>query len=294
MDDALRGRLKDAAHTHQPDRARMLARVERGMAEPPAARTPRPRRPAASWVRVVSATAAVAGVVAVGGYAVASAVRQDQTPPQTVATTPDPSTGTDTTPPAPSASPKPSHTLVPPTQRPPSTSGTSDPTGPSKPSGTPPAAGESGAPPPAPPKQGERDSKPPPAGDLLWADGSIDPGSSAYWGQSNITIKAREPLTALTVELRVTQTGQVADAGNWRSLPVEDFDVTVRERGGVLVYRWTLKEGLTVQPGEYVFAGQYHHAEGQRDAGGDSYTVQVDTSDDGPAEWKGDFAPTSR
>ncbi|MFE6992689.1 hypothetical protein ACFVFN_31710, partial [Streptomyces pharetrae] len=87
--DELRARLREAAEAHQPDRARMLARIERGMAEevrPAAHRATRP--PVFGWLRVAGATAAVAGVLAVGGYAVASAVKSDDTPPQgTVAVT---------------------------------------------------------------------------------------------------------------------------------------------------------------------------------------------------------------
>ncbi|MHC0428946.1 hypothetical protein ACX6XY_02010 [Streptomyces sp. O3] len=298
MDDELRERLKGAAHAHQPDRERMLARIERGMAERRSPRAlPPPHRSPASWVRVVGATAAVAGVFALGGYAVSSAVRGDQTPPRTVATTPGPASREATEPAAepgtgaPAASPGPGRTPVrpsgppadPPKSPPPGEAERSPDPAPSKSaSGSGPGSGAaSGA---------SSGSKSVPAAELLWADGSIDPGSSAYWAQSNITVKTKKPLTALTVELRVAQTGRVADTGNWRSLPADDFAVTVREQGGALVYRWTLKPGRTVPVGEHVFAGQYDHAEGQRDAGGDSYRVAADTSAE-RAEWRGDFAP---
>ncbi|MDG4859329.1 hypothetical protein P8605_14365, partial [Streptomyces sp. T-3] len=134
----------------------------------------------------------------------------------------------------------------------------------------------------------ERPVRTVPAAELLWADGSIDPGSSAFWAQSNITVKTKKPLAALTVELHVKQNGKVADTGNWRSLPADDFDVSVREADGVLVYRWTLKKGRTVPAGEHVFAGQYDHAEGQRNADDDSYRIQVATAAE-QADWKGDF-----
>ncbi|SCD77886.1 hypothetical protein GA0115239_108029, partial [Streptomyces sp. BpilaLS-43] len=42
MDEDLRKRLHLAAASHRPDRARMLARIERGMAGDPPARTARP------------------------------------------------------------------------------------------------------------------------------------------------------------------------------------------------------------------------------------------------------------
>ncbi|MCT2593200.1 hypothetical protein LHJ74_25390 [Streptomyces sp. N2-109] len=241
-DDELRGRLRGAARAHRPDRERMLARVERGMAE--SENPPLPPRPAAkpvtSWLRVVSATAAVAGVCAVGGYAVASAARDEEPRPQSVAR----GSAPEATAEAPSVTPG---------------------------------------------------SQSVPVGDLLWADGSVDPGSTVHWAQSNITVKVKKPLTALTVELRVAQNGKVADTGNWRSLPAEDFDVSAGEASGVLVYRWTLKDGLTVPPGEYVFAGQYNHAEGQRDAGDDSYAVEAApaVTPGERAEWRGDFARSS-
>jgi hypothetical protein len=107
----------------------------------------------------------------------------------------------------------------------------------------------------------------------LWSDGSVDPHSNDFWAQSNITLKTREQLTALTVRLKVAQTGGVSDAGAWRSLPEADFTLGVAERDGFLVYTWTLKEGRTVPAGEWVFAGQFDHARGGRDAGGDRYSV---------------------
>ncbi|MBM7173716.1 hypothetical protein JQK87_36130, partial [Streptomyces sp. G44] len=62
-DEEVRGRLRGAARAHRPDRERMLARVEQGMArrERPREHRPKPSpRAGASWLRVVTATAAVA------------------------------------------------------------------------------------------------------------------------------------------------------------------------------------------------------------------------------------------
>lgn len=74
MDDDLRERLRHAAASHRPDRERMLARIERGMAEEPPARRPlRSPHTAKPWLRIVGATAAVCGVLAVGAVAVTSA-----------------------------------------------------------------------------------------------------------------------------------------------------------------------------------------------------------------------------
>ncbi|MDI3417700.1 hypothetical protein [Streptomyces luteolus] len=55
------------------------------------------------------------------------------------------------------------------------------------------------------------------AGEVVWADGSIDPGSSAYWSQSNVTVKVRGPLTALTVEVRLDARDAPKSTGSWRT-----------------------------------------------------------------------------
>ncbi|GAB3170226.1 hypothetical protein GCM10027162_10420 [Streptomyces incanus] len=231
-DDApeeVHARLREAAGVHRPDRERMLARVERDMAGPdrPVRRAARPREP--GWVRVVGATAAVAGVLVAGGYTAASAVKDARTPPQhQVAVSP-------TTAPALSSSPAPD---VPDALRPPAGSGD----GP------------------------------------LGADGAVNPHSNEFWAQSDVTLRTGERLTALTVRLRVAQTGGVSSTGAWRSLPEEDFGLTVSERGGFLVYTWTLRKGRTVPPGDWVFAGQYDHARGGRDARKDTYTATAATT----------------
>ncbi|MFI6010694.1 hypothetical protein ACIBAG_18075 [Streptomyces sp. NPDC051243] len=247
--DELRARLHEAAEAHEPNRERILARIERGMAAQtrPGHRATRP--PVYGWFRVVTATAAVAGVLAVGGYAVASAVKED-TPQQSVATSPTPTPSPDATsrapvPPAPPGDPTPKDT---PESR--ETTGTPQPTAPAQP----PAA------------QGEKDGP-------LSSDGSVDPNSNEFWAQSDLTLRTSEQLTALTVQLKVAQTGGVTSTGAWRALPEDDFTLTVGEQDGFLVYTWVLKEGRTVPKGEWVFAGQYNHARGSRDAKDDSYAM---------------------
>ncbi|CAL9408546.1 hypothetical protein [Streptomyces sp. enrichment culture] len=249
--EELRARLQEAAGGHQPDRERILARVERGMAAPAGAGHRAARPPVFGWMRVAGATAAVAGVLAVGGYAVASAVREEAAPRQReVATSPAPAPSPEATSraPAPPVDPAPSS---PPGERQPSSPPPSRTPSASAPQRTP-AATEDGP---------------------LWSDGSVDPHSNDFWAQSNVTLKNREQLTALTVRLRIAQTGGVSETGAWRSLPEGDFTLTVTEEDGFLVYTWTLKEGRTVPVGEWVFAGQYDHDRGGRDAGADRYAV---------------------
>ena len=79
------------------------------------------------------------------------------------------------------------------------------------------------------------------------------------------------------------------DTGAWRSPPEADFTTTVAERDGFLVYTWALKPGRTVWPGEWVFAGQYDHARGGRDAKDDGYTVTAATKDGERSSVAGDF-----
>ncbi|MFG3496679.1 hypothetical protein [Streptomyces sp. NPDC047886] len=242
--DHVERRLREAARAHQPDRARILARVERGMTDTPAVEPPARHRPfTAPWLRVAAATAAVAGVLAVGGFVVGGVLRDE--PPATTAG------------PAPTDAPR--TPVAPP-------SGSSAPTAPPATEGV------------SRPQDG-----------FLRGEGAVDPHSNRWWAQSNITFTTGAPLKALTVELRVALTGGIGDTGNWRSLPADDFTVAVRADGDALVYTWTLKPGRTAPAGRHVFAGQYNHAEGGRDARGDRYTVTATATDGKRARVGGGF-----
>ncbi|WP_333744165.1 hypothetical protein [Streptomyces ardesiacus] len=240
-DDGLRARLHEAAGAHRPDRARILARVERGMAA--GGRGP-VRPPVRGWVRVAAAAAAVAGVLVAGGHTVTSVVRDDRPEQRSAAVSP----------------------------------------GPRPPESREPGSRETGSQEPGSQEPGSPQSGP------LWTSGAVDPHSNEFWAQSNITLRTSAPLTALTVELRVARTGSVTSAGAWRSLPEGDFAFTAGERDGFLVYRWTLRRGRTVPPGEWIFAGQYHHERGGRDARDDRYTATA-TAASGRFTARGGFAP---
>ncbi len=257
MNEEITRRLREAAEAHQPDRARMLARVQRGAAGPAVRHRSRPL--ARSGPRVVLAALATAGILATGGLAVAGIVHTL------------PTSGTVGTPTTPSPT-APSPSVV---------------------STTPSAATTAGAAPAAPPSSARPSS--PVAGQLqngpLWSAGSVDAHSTVYWEQNNVTLRTSQPLTALTVELRVALTGGVQSTGSWRTLPSEDFTVTVQGSGGSLVYRWVLKPGLTVPAGQHEFAAQFNHATGVRGGTGDSYHVDAQ-GPGGPASVWGGFVPT--
>ncbi|MEV6308058.1 hypothetical protein AB0M10_05575 [Streptomyces sp. NPDC051840] len=234
MNEDLRERLRTAAASHSPDRARMLARIERGMAREAPARPVRPPRSPMPWLRVAGATVAVCGVLTAGAFAVTSAGGQgERTAGRGISPAP--------------AAPGPA---------------TSSP-------------GGSGA--------GSAEDGP------LSSASSVNPNSNAYWAQSEVVVRTRQPLSSLTVELRIAQTGGVNTTGSWRSLPEADFSVSVRELDGSLVYRWTLRPGRSVPAGAHTFAGQYNHAEGPRDPGRDTYTARARTAD-GPAAVGGGFS----
>ena len=92
MNEEIARRLREAAEAHRPDRARMLARVQRGMAGPAVRHRARPF--ARSGTRVALAGFAAAGILATGGLAVAAIVTHSS-PPATVTTpaTPSPASG---------------------------------------------------------------------------------------------------------------------------------------------------------------------------------------------------------
>ncbi|MFF1833230.1 hypothetical protein ACFVXE_03270 [Streptomyces sp. NPDC058231] len=234
MDDKLREWLRTATEAHCPDRERMLARVERGMAEGPSARTPRAPQGPLRWLRVVGATAAVCGVLTVGAYAVTS-TGAGQTRRGQVAASPVTSASA----------------------------------------------------PAAPGRVHELRTEDGP----LRVDGAVDPHSNAYWAQSNVTLRTTQPLSSLTVELRIAQTGGVNTTGSWRSLPEQDFTASAQERSGFLVYRWTLKPGRTVPIGTHMFAGQYNHAEGVRGADGDYITASAARTSGQQVSVGDDFTP---
>ncbi|MEE1760670.1 hypothetical protein [Streptomyces sp. SP18BB07] len=106
----------------------------------------------------------------------------------------------------------------------------------------------------------------------LWADGSVEADSNDYWDQSTVTVKSTKPLTSLKVVVRVIQTGGVSSTGAWTSLG-DKIAVGQNATGDQIGYVMTLKSGVTLAPGTYVFKVQYDHAQGRRDAGRDLYTV---------------------
>ena len=104
MSDQISRQLREAAEAHQPDRVRMLARVNRGMAATTAIRPASGLR--RSWSRVTLAGVAAAGVLVTAGIAFAGIVRTGP-PAETIMPAAPNSVSSTTTPPS---SPPPSLT----------------------------------------------------------------------------------------------------------------------------------------------------------------------------------------
>ncbi|GHE13134.1 hypothetical protein [Streptomyces alanosinicus] len=259
MNEEIALRLREAAEAHRPDRARMLARVQRGVAGPAVRHRARPF--ARSGTRVALAGLAAAGILTTGGFAVAAIVATSS--PSATVTTP--------------ATPSPSVSSPHPTSARPTPVAPAPATTPGSARPTPPAT----SPPPA---AGESRNGP------LWSAGSVDPRSTVYWTQSNLVLKTTRPLTSLTVEMRIVQTGGVKNTGTWQTLPSADFTVTAQETGGTLVYRWVLKPGLTVPAGSHEFAAQFNNGTTERSTADDGYRVDAQ-GPGGSASVRGGFVP---
>ncbi|NKE60442.1 hypothetical protein FXN61_28090 [Lentzea sp. PSKA42] len=99
-----------------------------------------------------------------------------------------------------------------------------------------------------------------------------------------------QPLTKLTVQVHITQTGGVQSSGQWQTGPGDDFTLTVQEIDGEVVYRWDLKPGRTVPAAQHIFAVQYNHTRGVRDGKADRYGVMATAAGHDHAVWGG-FTP---
>jgi cytoskeletal protein RodZ len=223
----------------------MLVRIEQGMTrstDTERARSYRRRRQA-SWLKVWLVGFAGLGVLGLGGLAVAAGVKQlaPQRPPTVSVAPTSQASGTTPEPRASASATKPA------TQTPGSSPDASTP----------------------------RHSASPTADGPIAARADVNARSSIYWEQNDLTIDAAQPLTALTVELRVVQSTGVQSTGSWRTAPPEDFTMSVTQSDGYLVYRWILKPGLTLPAARQVFAAQFNHGTGKRDASKDAFVVEA-------------------
>jgi hypothetical protein len=107
----------------------------------------------------------------------------------------------------------------------------------------------------------------------LKVEGVLDPSSSQYWAQENVTLTADRPLASLVVTVRVGRGNGAIYAGAWLTLPAEDFTIEKITGKTQLVFRWTLKAGRKVRPGSYIFGAQYNRTPGARNLAADTFSV---------------------
>ena len=106
---------------------------------------------------------------------------------------------------------------------------------------------------------------------FLRSIGAIDPDDIDNWTQSRVTVATSETITALDVSVRIAATPNLANTGAWSTSLAKDLVTTVEQQPDALVYRFTLKPGVILGPGSYVFGVQYNHAVGGRDPSRDTY-----------------------
>ncbi|MFM9696382.1 hypothetical protein [Streptomyces europaeiscabiei] len=122
----------------------------------------------------------------------------------------------------------------------------------------------------------------------LWSDGSVEADSNDYWDQSVVTVESTKPLSSLKVVVRIIQTGGVSSTGTWTSLG-DKVTVGQNSTSDQLGYVITLKSGVTLAAGTYVFKVQYNHDQGRRDAGRDLYAVTAVSTDSDDESLSGRF-----
>ncbi|GLY01285.1 MULTISPECIES: hypothetical protein [Actinoplanes] len=254
----VRAALRAEAARHVPDRGVMLNRIAARRAEPAVG-----RRWALTALRPVAAAASVVAALVVGFAGIRLSGDRD-------------SGGTP-------AAPAPSR----PVMSPPAVPSSPVPSAPGSPSSTPartaPGRTSGGGPASTAPVPSWQ-----PVDGFLASTAEVDSHSNETWAQGNLTVTTEATVTALDVVISVARTGGVADAGRWSSVPAEMLTMSVTEEKDALLYRFTLAGGRTLAPGSYVFATQYSHAAGVRDAGGDKYGA-IAAADGRRAEVTGTF-----
>jgi len=264
----LRDRLHAEAERHRPDTARIWARVEAALNEPPAAPEPLPvaRRPrrGRGALRVAVAALATAGVL--GATSLAAVMRGGGTDPEPAVPPPPPRTG------APLASSPATVTVSP-------------------------SPGEGveaeertveSSRPPAPKDPGrEDDDGPRPAPVSVTA--AHDRAALPHRGRDVLRLTVRRPLTTLHVTIRVARSRRTFPAGSWTSPPGSPVRSAIDLAPDAIVYRYVLSPGRTLPPGEYVIAAQYRPG-GPHDPGRDVFVVTVRAAGAGaPSTIRGRF-----
>jgi hypothetical protein len=127
-----------------------------------------------------------------------------------------------------------------------------------------------------------------PAGPLT-AAGTVDPHSSQYWAQENLTVTTTRPIRELDVTVAVSGGPAVRSTGAWTTLLPADVETTVRSVPDGLVYDITLKAGQTLQPTAYKFGFQFNRPSAGHEFALDTYRVSAVTTDGATESASGTF-----
>jgi hypothetical protein len=127
-----------------------------------------------------------------------------------------------------------------------------------------------------------------PAGPLT-AAGTVDPHSSQYWAQENLTVTTTRTIRELDVTVAVTGGQSVRSTGMWTTLLPADVETTVRSEPDGLVYEITLKPGQTLQPTAYRFGFQFNRPSAGHEFTLDTYRVTAVTTDGASESASGSF-----
>ncbi|MGK5557256.1 hypothetical protein ACSNOI_37165 [Actinomadura kijaniata] len=238
--------LREQADKHEPDLGRIEARVEQLMAghHEPARHGSRRSR-----LRLIGVPLGVAAAVA--AVSVATVVTFDI------------GTGRNGHLSSQTATPSTSRSSTPQSPRPTSQS-TSTPARPS-----PPAATTTGS---------DRPSPTPPAGPLT-ATGTVDPHSTQYWAQENLTVITTRPTRGLRVSVTVSGGSTVRSTGWWTTIAPTAVTTTVNRTNSGLIYDIALKPGQTLPAGTHRFGIQFNRPATGHDFTKDTYRVSAFTAD---------------
>jgi hypothetical protein len=127
-----------------------------------------------------------------------------------------------------------------------------------------------------------------PAGPLT-AAGTVDPHSSQYWAQENLTVTTTRTIRELDVTVAVSGGQSVRSTGMWTTLLPPEVETTVRSEPDGLVYEITLKPGQTLQPTAYRFGFQFNRPSAGHEFTLDTYRVTAVTTDGASESASGAF-----
>jgi hypothetical protein len=126
----------------------------------------------------------------------------------------------------------------------------------------------------------------------ITADGALDSNTSSDWAGENVTVTLSHDVDALQITVKVSDSSSLTNTGTWTTLNPTDFDVTVNQVAGLMVYTFTLDSGQTVHAGTYEFGFQFNYSAVSHDFAADTYyasmvTTQAEGSE--PASASGTF-----